>query len=1500
VTVMTTHQQAAQLDARRLSRILDSVPSEGLQDLTELAAHACGSPMAFTLFIEGEKQWIKSSYGLTPDQLDFAGKLCALVDLRAGLSVISDISSDPRFNNSPPVTGEPLLRFIAISPITLDSGHSIGALCIMDRSPRALTPGQEKALRTICQQVLTQLDLQELEQRYERFVTQGGVGVLEITTDGFAIYANPIMCSMLQVDSPEELVGIPVRTFLTPEGQAVLDSGQAKRQEGQPTSYEVELIGLKGQRRNVLIHCSPLYDSEGRTKSLVGVFTDITEQKRAEEERELVMNAASCILWNAVVTGQNDDYSWDMTIVNTAAAQDFLPIGAFEIANWAGKWHEGTLSEDRERTHQTVMDALRSGQKSYAQEYRQINSYGELRWLYETVRIEPEGPGRRRLSGVCTDVTDLKITQEAQKASEVRLNTIVETLGEGILITDLADVVLYANPRITEITGYACEEMLGRPAYEMLTPSEDLPALQERNRQRKEGRAEQYEVKLKRKDGTLFWTAINATPFRNPQGEIVGTLGAITDITERKKAEEELVRSHDLLTAVAESTTDAVFVKDLEGRYLLINEAGAMLVGKTVEEVLYRDDFSIFGSDAALEIMSADRAVIESGIPTSFETERTVGGITRTYHTTKAPLRDPKGNILGLVGISRDISDREKAEKALREEYRSAERLRKIGGLLAEELDKPKLVQIITDEATALIGAQFGSYFYTFHDKSALDGKGETFVLYTLSGAPREAFEQFPAPRATEIFGPTFRGEGVIRSDDITQDPRYGKNSPYSGMPEGHLPVRSYLAVPVQGRSGEVFGGLFFGHAEPGKFTERHESLVSEVALRAAIALDNSRLYEAAQEEIEVRKQIENALVQSERFARGTVDGLSSHIAILDEQGTILAVNEAWKMFALTNPPCEEARSGVGANYLEVCDRASGRYSEEAAGFADGIRSVLRGERDSFSVEYPCHSPNEKRWFVARVTRFAGEGPTRVVVAHDNITERKLAEEALRKSEERFRKLAESGMVGIGVADLDGRLLEANDGLLQIIAGSREELASGQLRWDKMSVPEFRAKEVHAIDELSEKGLFSPYERELARPDGSRVPVLIGGVALDRSRAICLVLDLTEQKRLEAQLRQAQKMESIGRLAGGIAHDFNNLLTAIMGYAELAEMELGEDHRAKIYLQHVGDASRRAAELTQQLLTFARKQIIEPRVIDLNSQIADVHRILQRLIGEDIELSSVTAAEPMIVKVDPTQMEQVLINLAINARDSMPGGGALRIETSRVAADNNTAFHDLGLPETTSPGDYVRLAVSDTGTGMTPEVQQHIFEPFFTTKAAGKGTGLGLATCYGIIQQSGGHINVRSVVNEGTTFEVYLPFAAEPLQFVPEEEQKMAIPGGTETILLIEDEEMVRDIGLHTLRAHGYTVLEATNGVEALQKVQGKLDGIDLVVTDVVMPQMGGQEVAQQLRALAPGLKVLFVSGYADGGLGTELEGQPDYGFLQKPFTPVSLALKVREILDRS
>lgn len=1583
--------------------------------------------MALTLFIEGEKRWAKSSYGLTPGQVDSAAKLCALADLNAGLNIVPDLSSDPRFNDNPLVTAEPFVRFFATAPIITSSGQVLGALCIMDSVPRELTPVQAKSLKTIGSQVLAQLDLKDSEERYQRFSAQGGVGMWEITPDGITLYANEVMCSMLQVESPEDLIGIPIRSFFTSESLIVVDREIEKRMAGLASSYEVELVGRHGRVIDVLIHGSPQLDAEGRTRSSIGTFTDITDRKkseeglrliaknaqcllwhaelreqpdgritwdtimsdeeaaqrlfpvaksldqpyayhwhrsrlesdkirtdayctacvragqsyrqefrcrgldgkirwfaeqvniepleagrwravgvtsditdhkRAEEERELVMNAANCILWNAIVTDTEGGYKWDMSILSTGAAQDFLSVGAFETKTCAIEWAMCVVPEDREPTNQTFIHAIRSGQPSYAQEFRSRDSYGDIRWLYETVQIEQQAPGLWCLSGVCTDITDLKITQEARQASETRLNTIVETLGEGILITDLDDVVLYSNSRIIEITGYTCEEMLGRPAYEMLTPPEDLPALKERNRQRKEGQAEQYEVKLKRKDGTLFWTAINATPFRNPQGEIVGTLGAITDISERKKAEEELVRSHDLLIAVAGSTTDAVFVKDLEGRYLLINEAGVALIGKTVEEVMHRDDFSIFGSEAATEIMSADRAVIESGVPISFESERTVGGITRTYHTTKAPLRDPEGNILGLVGISRDISDREKAEKALREEYRSAERLRKIGGLLAEELDKQKLVQIVTDEATSLIGAQFGSYFYTAHDESATEGTGEVFVLYTLSGAPREAFDKFPAPRATEIFGPTFRGEGIIRSDDITQDPRYGKNTPYSGMPEGHLPVRSYLAVPVQGRSGEVLGGLFFGHAEPGKFTERHESLVAEVALRAAIALDNARLYAAAQEEIEVRKRMEEALVQSERFAHGTVDGLSSLIAILDEQGTILAVNDAWRTFAASNPPCEEAASGVGANYLNVCDRAQGSYSEEASQFAQGIRAVLRGDSNSFAMEYPCHSQNEKRWFIARVTRFAGEGPIRVVVAHDNITERKHAEEALRRSEERFRKLAESGMVGIGVADLDGRLLEANDGLLKIIAGSREELASGLLHWDQMSAPESRTRDEHAVSEISEKGVFSPYERELVRPDGIRVPVLIGGVALDRSRAICLVLDLTEQKRLEAQLWQAQKMESIGRLAGGVAHDFNNLLTAIMGYGELAEMEIQDGHPAKIYLQHVGDAAGRAAELTKQLLTFARKQVIEPKVIDLNRQVLEIHRILQRLVGEKIELISTPAPEPMIVKVDPSQMEQVLINLTINARDSMPGGGRIVIATSRVTLSANEA-HELGLTIESNPGEFVRLAVSDTGTGITPEVQKHIFEPFFTTKGAGKGTGLGLATCYGIVQQSGGQISVHSTINEGTTFEVYLPFAAEAVQFIPETEQQVAVPGGAETILLIEDEDMVRSIGLHTLRAHGYTVIEATNGVEALLAVHGKLDTIDLVVTDVVMPLMGGQEVVQHLRDLAPELKVLFVSGYADGGLGTELEGHQDFGFLQKPFTPASLALKVREVLDR-
>jgi len=393
-------------------------------------------------------------------------------------------------------------------------------------------------------------------------------------------------------------------------------------------------------------------------------------------------------------------------------------------------------------------------------------------------------------------------------------------------------------------------------------------------------------------------------------------------------------------------------------------------------------------------------------------------------------------------------------------------------------------------------------------------------------------------------------------------------------------------------------------------------------------------------------------------------------------------------------------------------------------------------------------------------------------------------------------------------------------------------------------------------------------------------------------RVIGVTQDVTDRRRLEEQFRQAQKMEAVGRLAGGVAHDFNNLLTVINGYSEMLLPEHPATHPHHSALNAIRDAGERAAGLTSQLLSFSRRAIIEPRVFDPNAVVGESAKLLHRLIGEDISFA--TALDPTVsrVRADPGQLGQVVMNLTVNARDSMPGGGKLTIETRNVELD---AEFCRSRPEIT-PGWYVLLAVSDTGTGMTPEVQARIFEPFFTTKGEGQGTGLGLATVFGIVQQFGGQVEVYSEVGVGSTFKVYLPAVDSPTTQATA--ASSPVVSGAEVVLLVEDQAEVRRFASIALQGYGYRVLAAADGKAALALADTQ-PTIDLLVTDVVMPEMNGRELAERLRARRPGLKVIYMSGYTDDAVVRHgVIGASD-AFLQKPFTPLALAAKVREALDR-
>ncbi len=768
--------------------------------------------------------------------------------------------------------------------------------------------------------------------------------------------------------------------------------------------------------------------------------------------------------------------------------------------------------------------------------------------------------------------------------------------------------------------------------------------------------------RIRRPDGTEIVAIGSARPLETAGRRLGGVL-TLRDDTQRRDAEQALRESEERLRIVQAAGGIGSFDYDLQKDEAICSPEYYSLMGLPQGTPINRETWNaaIHPDDRQKALQSLEQSIAErKAFDYEYRIIRADTGEVRWLAGRADVVFDAENRPWRYVGGNTDVTGRRAAEEALREQGRTLATLNRVGAAVAGELDLQRLVQMVTDAGVELTGAEFGAFFY-----NVINDAGESFMLYTLSGAKPSQFD-FGMPRATAVFHPTFAGEGVIRSDDITKDPRYGLSEPHFGMPEGHLPVTSYLAVPVIGRTGEVIGGLFFGHSAPGRFGERHEQLMTGIAAQAAIGIDNARLFQAAQKEVAERMRAEAELRR---------------------------LNET--------------------------------------------------------------------------------------------LEQRVAEEVARRAE------------------------------------------------------------------------------------------------------------------AEEALRQAQKMETLGQLTGGVAHDFNNLLQIVSGNLDLLQRGLPEDAvRLRRAADNAMKGAERAAVLTQRLLAFSRRQPLSPKPIDVNRLVSGMSELLHRSLGETIAVETVLGSGLWPVEADPHQLENAILNLAVNARDAMPEGGKLTIETCNTHLDRAYTAHHAGV----SPGQYVAICVSDSGAGMEPEMLERVFEPFFTTKEVGKGTGLGLSMVYGYVKQSGGHVKLYSEPGEGTTVKLYLPRLAGGLA-AEEEEVDHPVPEGAqeETILVCEDDDDVRAYSVEVLRELGYRVLEAHDGPSALRLLERQEGRVDLLFTDVVLPSgMNGADVAAEARKLRPDLKVLFTTGYARNAI--VHHGRLDAGveLITKPFSYADLAARIRDLLDGS
>jgi two-component system, cell cycle sensor histidine kinase and response regulator CckA len=1145
-----------------------------------------------------------------------------------------------------------------------------------------------------------------------------------------------------------------------------------------------------------------------------------------------------------------------------------------------------------------------------------------------------------RLSILGIDITDRKKAEEALRESEARFRMLFEHAPDAFFIMDLQGNFLDLNRRSEEMGGYERQELIGKNFQSMpMLGDRQNQMMAELLQQAKPGEIiGPVKYTLTRKDGGQEILEAKCLPFHEKGENLL--LVIARDITARQRAEEALRESEATLRTLIEANPETLVLFDTRGVVLAASRVAAQRLGRSLEEIIGIDLHAMLPPEVGKKRFEIMQQVVATGQPARFEDVR--GDL--CFDNSVTPIFD-QDQVVQIAVLGVDITSRKKAEQALKE---SEARLR---GIFATAQDavfikdgsfryaqiNPAMERLFGRPAAEIIGktdldlsgaADTGRIRkedrrvlngevvkgvhavpvqgvpITFHYIKAplLDDAGK---IVGICGIARDITDMKQAQAALEESEERFRmlfdhvpdayiltdmqGEIIDCNQAAEELAGYGREelvgNNFACLPWLDFRQQIRLAdLLAQTARGEVMGPVDF------TLTRKDGGEVIAEGMSLPLSIQGQNLVLTIVRDITARKQAEAGLRASEELFRSLVEHINLGITLIGSDYRIIMTNPAQGKLFHKHP-----REFIGKECFRefekrqtICPHCPGAI---AMATGQGEQVETEGIRDDGSS------------LVGRIHAFPSFGPdggiNGFIEVVEDITQSKQVEKALRESEQRFRLMAETiqDVFWIATAHI-GKTAYVSPGFEIIWGRTCEALYRHPKLFLETVHPDDRERVKMEIIAARERGVPWDHEYRIVRPDGTVRWILNRGFPVrdDQGRVILftgVATDITEHKALEGQLLQAQKMEAVGRLAGGVAHDFNNLLMAITGYGELMRAKVLKDDPLYGYLENILKAGDRAVALTQQLLTFSRQKIVHPQVIDLNRVVLDLEPMLRRLIGEDLDLEVVTDRRPGVVKADPGQMGQIIMNLVVNARDAMPQGGRLTLKTAPV--NFTVGCHNrFGL---TPPGAYVTLVVQDTGVGMDEATQAHVFEPFFTTKEPGKGTGLGLSTVYGFVKQSDGYLDLESSAGDGSTFTIYLPrleaVAVPPRAKIP----ITASFRGEETILLVEDEDVLRGLLAKFLRLCGYTVLEARHGGEALLTCERHPGPIHVMVTDVVMPQMSGRELADRLTPLRPEMHVLYMSGYTGDALVQHGVADWSVAFLQKPFRPIELARRVHTVL---